>query len=946
MSKSAGKVTPVAGQRWVSDSEPELGLGIVLKAEYGRAEIFFPAANEHRHYALGSAPIRRVRFQEGDNIKTHDGDSLAVTSLEDRDGLLIYHAGTREVAEASLSDLISFSKPEDRLMAGQVDDLRAFDLRVESLDRRCRMSQSPARGFVGGRVSLIPHQMFIVGEVASRLVPRVLLADEVGLGKTIEACLILHQLHLTGRAGRILILVPEPLLNQWFVELFRRFHLTFSIFDEERCAAIQQDGTDTNPFLDSQLVLCGIDFLAGSPERARQARAAGWDLLVVDEAHHLEWTPTKASPQYEMVEALSASSPGLLLLTATPQQLGVEGHFARLRLLDPNRYTDLKAFVKESKQYEVVAKAIDQILADKPLSNPGIFSGTRIARHYEALLSGDKAAKDKIVSELLDEFGTGRMMFRNTRAVLSGFPKRKARLIPVAAGSDEFVTKILWLVGLLKKLKNEKVLLICKTSALAEQIAARLQREVKVAVGLFHEGLTLLQRDRNAAFFAEDDGARVLICSEIGSEGRNFQFAHHLVLFDLPDDPELLEQRIGRLDRIGQTDTITIHVPYLLSTGSEVLARWYHEGLDAFEKNLHGASGILKTLGSERDELVESFDAERLNTVLQLSKEERKKIAKKLQRGHDRLLELNSCRLESAMKRIEEIRALDSDIEFEEFFIRMLDQLGLHIEEHGKRSYLLRAGNLQADALPGLTEEGKMVTFDRERALSREDIEFVTADHPLVRGALDTLLGAEVGNSAFAVWKAPGRGGIFLEIHAVVECVAPPALHIDRFLPATPIRIVVDQALADQSEDESVRAASMGKGDVLPILDSPPLKKKHLPAMLAKAQSLAEEKMRTIVDASDTSMELGLQSEIERLEDLRQINDNVRPQEIQAIRDQKAELRKALAAARLRIDSIKLVLRIAEEQKIPVTNGESGRCEGKKVPAPAGKSRGPFLSGQ
>ena len=907
------KVKPIAGQRWVSDSEPELGLGIVLKAEFGRAEIFFPAANEHRQYALASAPIRRVQFQEGDKIKTHEGESLSVTSIEERQGILVYHAGPREIAEAALSDLISFSKPEDRLLAGQVDDLRAFDLRVECLQRRCRMSQSGVKGFVGGRVSLIPHQMFIAGEVSSRLVPRVLLADEVGLGKTIEACLILHRLHLTGRAERILILVPEPLVNQWFVELFRRFHLTFSIFDEERCVAIQQAGSEANPFLDSQLVLCSIDFLTTCPDRARQAHEAGWDLLVVDEAHHLEWSPKQASPQYEMVEALSASAPGLLLLTATPQQLGVEGHFARLRLLDPNRYSSLAAFVKESKQYEIVAKAIDQIIDGKPLAKPEIFSGTRISDHYAALLAGDKTAKDKIVSGLLDEFGTGRVMFRNTRAVLSGFPKRKARLVPLDAGSDGFVAKMLWLVGLLKKLKAEKVLLICKTAKLAEEISSRLQREVKVAAGLFHEGLTLLQRDRNAAFFAEEDGARILICSEIGSEGRNFQFSHHLVLFDLPDDPELLEQRIGRLDRIGQTDTITIHVPYISAADSEVLARWYHEGLDAFEKNLHGATGILKTLESERDGLLDSFDPARLESFILRSKEERKKIAKMLQKGHDRLLELNSCRSEPAMERIEAIRALDADTGFEEFFIRMLDQLGLRIEEHGKRSYLLRAGNLQADALPGLTEEGKLVTFDRDRALSREDIGFVTADHPLVRGALDAILGSETGNSAFAVWKAPGRGGIFLEIHAVIECIAPPALHIDRFLPPTPIRIVVDQALADQSEEESFRSATMEKGDVLPLLDTPVLKKKHLPAMLAKAQSLAEGKMKAIVDTADTAMELGLQSEIERLEDLRQINDHVRPQEIQAIREQKTELRKALASARLRIDAIKLVLRIADE---------------------------------
>ena len=89
---------------------------------------------------------------------------------------------------------------------------------------------------------MIPHQISVAEEVANRLAPRALLADEVGLGKTIEACLILQRLHRVGRAERVLVLVPEPLVHQWFVELLRRFNLKFAIYDEQRCAAIEQGG--------------------------------------------------------------------------------------------------------------------------------------------------------------------------------------------------------------------------------------------------------------------------------------------------------------------------------------------------------------------------------------------------------------------------------------------------------------------------------------------------------------------------------------------------------------------------------------------------------------------------------------------------------------------------------------------------------------------------------
>src|SRR5882757_8446788 len=102
---------PIPGQRWVSDSEPELGLGIILKAEFGRVEVFFPAATEQRQYALKSAPLRRVQFKDGDRIKLHSGEPLVVSAVEERKGLLVYRAGEREIAEAELSDTISFSKP-------------------------------------------------------------------------------------------------------------------------------------------------------------------------------------------------------------------------------------------------------------------------------------------------------------------------------------------------------------------------------------------------------------------------------------------------------------------------------------------------------------------------------------------------------------------------------------------------------------------------------------------------------------------------------------------------------------------------------------------------------------------------------------------------------------------------------------------------------------------
>lgn len=126
--------------------------------------------------------------------------------------------------------------------------------------------------------------------------------------------------------------------------------------------------------------------------------------------------------------------------------------------------------------------------------------------------------------------------------------------------------------------------MICAKAATAFQLEQVLRTREAIRAAVFHEGLFILERDRAAAYFAsEEDGAQVLICSKIGFEGRNLQFASHLIMFDLPFNPDLLEQRIGRLDRIGQTQEIQVLVPYLGNTAQALLVRWYHEGLDAFE---------------------------------------------------------------------------------------------------------------------------------------------------------------------------------------------------------------------------------------------------------------------------------------------------------------------------------------------------------------------------
>ncbi len=889
------------GQRWVSDGEPELGLGIIRSHEEGRVKIEFPAAGETRMYATESAPLRRVKFLPGDTIKVHSGQEMRVEAVRELAGLRIYTTDHGEVAECELSDSISFSKPEERLFGGKLDAPGDFDLRGEALHRRAEMRRSPVRGLVGARMDLIPHQLFIADEVANRPQPRVLLADQVGLGKTIEACLILHRLILTGRAERVLILVPDPLMHQWFVELLRRFQLSFSLYDEERCEAIEYGDPECNPFLDSQWVLAAVDFLAGNEARATQARKAGWDVLVVDEAHHLEWSAEAPGVAYEMVRGLAETTESLLLLTATPQQLGPEGHFARLQLLDPSRYRDLQQYREETLHYEEVADAVAALSAGEPVDAKvrGVVAGrARLERRVADLEAGKAGAREHLVADLLDGFGVGRVMFRNTRSRLGGFPEREPRLAAVAE-------KLPWLIDLLARLGEEKVLVITRTREMAEGILEDLRLETGVVGALFHEDLTLLQRDRNAAFFAEADGAQILVCSEIGSEGRNFQFARHLVLYDLPADVDLLEQRIGRLDRIGQRGTIQVHVPYLPGSEEEILVRWLEDGLDAFRASPTGAAEIQREL---QVDLEEAFDEpELLPELISKTLACRKIISERLARGQDRLLEASSHRPARSAWLVDTIREWDGSEGFEDFLLRLFEFSGVNIEELGNRRYFLLPGNLKSDAFPALPVDGMTVTLDRQRALEREQEAFLTWDHPLVRGALDLMLGSEAGNATFGVWDCAGEKTILLEAWLVVECVAPAHLHVERFLPQTPLRCLVDHKGGDHSENAAYAHPTLRPGDPASLMRNEAVKRKFLPAMLQQVRDLGSTRSVAVIAQALAQMHAELGAEIARLRDLSEVNDHIKPEEITALEQRELALASILQNARLRLDAVRLI---------------------------------------
>lgn len=946
------------GQRWISDTETDLGLGTVVAVEGRMVTLLFPATGENRMYAKEEAPVTRVSFNVGDQITSHEDWTMTVEEVQEKDGLLIY-VGVRTdndepvaLKEVFLNNFIKFNKPQDRLFAGQIDRMSRFTLRYEALVNQHQRRRNPTRGLAGGRVSLIPHQLYIAHEVGHRYAPRVLLADEVGLGKTIEAGMIIHQQLLSGRAHRVLILLPETLQHQWLVEMLRRFNLHFSLFDEERCIEAFADAE--NPFETEQLVICSLDFLRKKRRRFEQVLEAEWDLLVVDEAHHLEWSEEAPSRAYEMVEALAEQVPGVLLLTATPDQLGHQSHFARLRLLDPERFYDYEAFLAEEQAYGQVASAAQELLDGETLSDE---AKQILASQLEGLDLSDAAARQQAVAKLLDQHGTGRVLFRNSRANIQGFPERHLNVYPMPLpeqyktaikvmgmmggnGGDlqtralrylypekifqqfegdnatwtQFDPRVEWLLELLLSARQQKVLVICSEAATAIALEEALRTREGIRGAVFHEGMSILERDKASAYFAQQEGgAQVLLCSEIGSEGRNFQFASHLVLFDLPLNPDLLEQRIGRLDRIGQQNTVEIHVPYLEGTAQRALQLWYHDGLDAFEQTCPTARPVFEAVREELFELLaaNTGDQAALDALLVKTRELHEPLKARLEQGRDRLLEIHSSGGAAAQQLVDKLAAEDDDTGMISFALKMFDEIGVNQDDRGENALVLTPGDhMLVSSFPGLPQDGMTITFDRNTALSRDDMALLSWDHPMMRGGIDLILGSEIGATSVALLKnkALPIGSILLELIFVAESAAHPQLY--RFMPPTPIRLLMDkngqnlgEKVAFDAFNRQLTPVNRHLGSKLVTASQPVI---H--GLIGKGQAIAEELKGGIVDKARAQMAQTLQQDLDRLEALKAVNPNVRDSELDYLRNLQAELHHLIDQTQLKLDAIRFIV--------------------------------------
>ena len=911
------------GQRWISETENSLGLGMITALDFRSVTLHFPATDETRIYAVAQAPLTRIALNKGEQLHHQTGWQGEVLNVQEMDGLLFYLVKNAQgeeiiVNEKELSPIISFSQAKDRLFSSQIDRSEHFALRYQTLLHQQAQFQSPLRGLRGNRAGLISHQLHIAQEVGNRINPRVLLADEVGLGKTIEAGMILQNQLFAEKVQRVLIIVPETLQHQWLVEMLRRFNLHFSLFDEERCEDFAEQAI--NPFSTESLIICALDWLKAHPHRVQQAIEAEFDCLIVDEAHHLAWSENAPSAAYLLVEQLAKAIPSVLLLTATPEQLGLESHFARLRLLDPERFYDYQAFLKEQENYQPVADAVQSLLSEKPLSAveknhiSDLLHEQDVEPLFKALACHNdeekQAARQELIQNLIDRHGTSRILFRNTRQGVKGFPHRVYHQVTIDA--TEVDEKIHWLIDFLKSHRNEKILVICKTAQTAIQLEQILREKEAIRSAVFHERMSIIERDRAAAYFSDtENGAQVLLSSSIGSEGRNFQFACHLVLFDLPENPDLLEQCIGRLDRIGQTRDVQIYVPCLINSEQQDLARWYHEGLNAFEQTCPIGMALFEqyeSLLKVRSESKENFE----QLILQTQKQA-KALRLTLEKGRDRLLELNSNGGEKAQRLAAEIAQTDNSPQLVNFALNLFDIIGVEQDDLGESSIVITTtGTMLVPDFPGLKEEGVTVTFDRQLALAREELEFLTWDHPMIRQGIDLIASGDIGKAAMAllVNKQLPAGTLLVELIYMIESQSPKGLQLNRFLPPTPVRLLLDSKgndLAGQVNFDTLqnKLKPLGKDIANRMIK---MARPNIEQLIKigdhKITEIAQAQIREASKLADQT----LTSELNRLIALKAVNKNIRQAEIDVLEKQRVLSLEELSKASWRLDSLRVIV--------------------------------------
>src|SRR2546421_3570722 len=761
--------------------------------------------------------LARYKFAPGSPALLGDGSTVRVLrGLPGPAGDLYRYTVEAEGKKPSIrgeSDLRALTPregPAEQLASGRWGAPEDFQLRSEAVRLDLERRADALGALFASRVYVKPHQVSVAHQVLSAPQPRFVLADEVGLGKTIEAGLVLSGLLHAGVVKRCLVVAPSHLTVQWLAELFHKFNLLFTLMDPDRAkedreaAEAEAADDDASPWGRHPLVITSLEWLSRTREEVKAAAEAGWDLVVIDEAHHL-----RGARAYEVAQALARKTWGLLLLTATPLQLDPAEYHALLRLVDPApAATEQELRARLARQGELSAEVRSLLCGDGSAAE-------RIARLFPEDAMLRELRGDALLTHLAEGYGLSARLLRNRRAVVGGFTPRRLTKIPVQMTSEErdlerefrralaharlpsgaVLASLLRRMGssppavasglsaagekklaqralavsrdskleafhdLLRELgPSEKVLVFAEPRETIEYLRATLARRGIEALAYVGD-LSPAERDKMVARFRDPDGPRVLLSTELGGEGRNFQHCHVLVNYDLAWSPAAIEQRIGRIDRIGQSREVRIYAFHPEGTLAARVLDVLDAGVGVFTEPVGGLDPVLEGVETELLALASTEDPERWEKMTGALAERVSAARAEVARAYDPLLDLRSCD-PAALRSLAErgarrigarllpssdaegaLRAVATALEMrlEAVTIEAAKRVGLAVDVEvdvmpGQVSFSV-GPELKVDALAGfdLSQDRTVIgSFRREFAGQHEGDDSVATGHPLV----------------------------------------------------------------------------------------------------------------------------------------------------------------------------------------------------------------------
>lgn len=789
------------GDRLIHRFNGELGPGIVVSVDIRTLTVEFPSSGTRLRLAAGTEAIVPLELLPGTRARLiSTGEAVVIGARPD--GATATLDDGRTVAVGDLWPVDRVLAPLERLAQGRIDHVETFATRLDALHLTSMREAGGLGPFLGGRIQLFPHQLY-VAERATRALDdgvghgrvRWLLADEVGLGKTVEACLIANRLIRAGRAHRTLVIAPETLTVQWLGELWRKYHQVFVLLDEKRLEDVATDfGAGFNPFDAHRRVVLGLELLLRNPTLSRQAVDAGLDLVIVDEAHHLR-RPLghPGNAEYRAVAPIVAASPHALLLTATPLDEDAHGFFRLLQMLRPDEFPDdasltgrlaartpLPPCTSSTRRRDIgglpprVGRAIeaDAVSAgqagwtalaalEAALSSPP-------AQSHGAGNAAQRAERMRRLRRALESGSAADAVARSGEQPLKAVARTATRLDPRTA----------WLsaqAGRWKRAGDRTLVFVAHRETL-DEVKTALETVGQVRVGLFHEALAPARRDLEVAQFRQPDGPSILLSTECGGEGRNFEFCTRLVLFDLPWDPTVVEQRIGRLDRIGRHRPVEI-VYFRPPSGIGAAVVHLYERLGLFRVPLGG-------LDRELGRIEAAIEAAALETpppfppgvaldrqTVEARIEERfGALIAETHAARDRATDAAYHELHREPYRPELAEAIlarvpaDLDTLTAAVVLGAAGALNLHVEEQrGTAAYSIELGrDALVDNLPGVAGGTSFRgSFDRAQAVENEALDYFASGHPLVEGLLAEMEDSPRGRVALLDLQAsaPDPGG-------------------------------------------------------------------------------------------------------------------------------------------------------------------------------------------